>query len=350
MSFSFGKTMNSGDKETSTDTSKSTNRRQCALCGRKKILGVGWHKEGALVFCRKCWPNIDPAIEWFEARSAILYRCIGRELDQKPPLFTLLGKGQSHVRIDDGEWLTDQVIQHLSLPRGEISFEFTSLQSSIAGTVESSGGKYQVKMSKDMEDNFRAVSAILIHELMHIYLNSHGIFYKTQEEYEEATDLACVLMGFGIPMINAKKAWSVDRVALGGGGIGGGTFYHIIGYLSERQIGYAFATFLPGRNITVDELQDQIDPQCLHIVEYGVVLEHAYRDRLTTKRKALALSRQHQTQRKVYEFSCPVCFKKMAVPTDTIRRVGVLKTKCPKCHSVVHFDGEKIVKFIESLR
>ena len=67
-----------------------------------------------------------------------------------------------------------------------------------------------MKMSRDLEDNFRSVAAILIHELMHIYLNSRGIFYKTQQEYEEATDLACVLMGFGIPMINAKKAWSVD--------------------------------------------------------------------------------------------------------------------------------------------
>ena len=252
--------------------------------------------------------------------------------------------------IEDGEWLTDQVIQHLSLPRGDISFEFKSLESSIAGTVESSEGKYQVKMSRALEDNFRSVSAILIHELMHVYLNSHGVFYKTQEEYEEATDLACVLMGFGIPMINAKKAWNVDRVALGGGGIAGGTSYHIIGYLSEKQIGFAFATFLADRNMTADELKDQIDSQCFHIVTDGVALERAYRDRLTTKREALALSSQKQTQREVCEFSCPVCFQKMAVPTDTISRVGVLKAKCPKCHSVVHFDGERIVKFIESLR
>lgn len=348
--WSFGMTMNTGNNETATDTSKSTNRRQCALCGRKRILGIGWHQEDALVFCRRCWPNIDPAIEWFEARYAILHRCIGRELDQKPPLFTLLGREQSHVGVEDGEWLTDQVIQHLSLPRGDISFEFTPLKSSIAGTVESSGGKYQVKMSKDMEDNFRSVSAILIHELMHVYLNLHGIFYKTQEEYEEATDLACVLMGFGIPMINAKKAWRVDRVALGGEGIGGGTSYHIIGYLSEKQIGYSFATFLADRNITVDELQDKIDSQCLHSVTDGVALERAYHDRLTTKRKALALSGQKQTQREVCEFSCPACFQKLAVPKGTIRRVGVLKAECPKCHSVVHFDGDRIVKFIESLR
>lgn len=342
--------MNTRNNESVTATSKSTNRKQCALCGRKKILGVGWHKEDALVFCRRCWPSIDFTIEWFEARSAILHRCIGRELDQKPPLFTLLSRGQSHVRIEDGEWLTDQVIQHLSLPRGDISFEFTWLKSSIAGTVESSGGKYQVKMSKDMEDNFRSVSAILIHELMHVYLNSHGIFYKTYEEYEEATDLACVLMGFGIPMINAKRAWTVNRSALGGGGIVGGTSYHIIGYLSEKQIGYAFATFLADRNITLDEFQDQVDSQCIHIVTDGLTLERAYRDRLTTKRKALALISQQETQREVCEFSCPVCFQKMAVPTDTIRRVHVLKTKCPKCHSVVYFDGERITKFIESLK
>lgn len=343
-------TMNTGNNETAKDISKSTKRKQCALCGRKRILGIGWHQEDALVFCRRCWPNIDPLIEWFEARYAILHRCIGRELDRKLPLFALLGREQAHMGVEDGEWLTDQVIQHLSLPRGDIFFEFTSLKSSIAGTVESCGGKYQVKMSKALEDNFRSVSAILIHELMHVFLNSHGIFYKTQEEYEEATDLACVLMGFGIPMINAKKAWSVDRVALSGGGISGGSSYHIIGYLSEKQIGYAFATFLADRNIAVDEFKDQIDSQCFHIVIDGVAFERAYRDRLTTKRKALAISSQQKTQREICEFSCPVCFQKMAIPKNTIKRVSVLKTNCPKCHSVVHFDGEKVVKFTESLR
>lgn len=345
-----GKMMNAGNNKTMTGNSESTDRQRCALCGCKKVLGFGWHQEGVMVFCRRCWPNIDPAIEWFEARSAILQRCIGRELDRKPPLFTLIGRGQSHVGVKDGEWLTDQVIQHLSLPRGDISFEFTPLKSSTAGTVESSGGKWRVKMSKDLEDNFRSVSAILVHELMHVYLNSHGIFYKTQEENEEATDLACVLMGFGIPMINAKRAWSVDRVALGGEGIEGGTSYHIIGYLSEKQIGFSFATFLAERNISVDGLEDKIDSQCLHIVTDGMALERTYRDRLTTKRKALALSGQHQVEREVCEFSCPVCFQKMAVSKDTIRRVGVLKAECPKCHSVVHFDGERIVKFIESIR
>lgn len=343
-------TMNAGNNNIASESTKLTTRRQCSLCGRRKFLGVGWHREGVLTFCRRCWPNLDPDIKWFEARSAILHRCIGRELDRKPPLFTLLGRGQSHVGVKDGEWLTDQVIQHLSLPRGDISFEFTPLKPPIAGTVESSGGKYRVKMSKDLRDNFRSVSAILIHEMMHVYLNAHGISYKTQKENEEATDLACVLMGFGIPMINAKKAWSVDRVALGGEDIEGGTSYHIIGYLSEEQIGYSFATFLAERNITMNELQGNIDRQCLYIVAEGVALERAYRDRLMTKRKALALIGQQQSQREVCEFSCPVCFQKLGVSKDTIRRVGVLKAKCPKCHSVVHYDGERVVKFIESLR
>ena len=295
---------------------------------------------------------MNPTIEWFESRFAILHRCIGKVLDQKPPLFTLLDRAQSGWVVTDGEWLTRQVIRHLSLPEGEISFEFTSLEKSIAGTVERIGGKYQVKMSKDLEDNFRSVSAILIHELMHVYLNLHGIFYETHSEYEEATDLACILMGFGIPMINAKKAWNVEahRRTLGGGGITGGMSYHIIGYLSEKQIGYAFATFLADRNISVSEIEEHIDSQCLHIVTNGVALEQAYRDRLATKRNAVALVNEQQKKREVSEFSCPVCFQKMAVPTDTVRRVGVLKTHCPKCRSIIYFDGERVVKFIEYIR
>jgi hypothetical protein len=341
--------MNTENHLSSMVTNKPNNRQHCALCGCKKIIGIGWHKEADLMFCRECWPILASTIEWFEARCAILHKCIGQEVDKKPLLFTLLSKEQSHVRIEDGEWLTEKVIHHLSLPCDDISFEFISLKSSVAGTVESSGKKYQVKISKELEDNFRSVSAILIHELMHVYLNKHGICYQTQEEYEEATDLACILMGFGIPMINAKRAWNVDRTSLGGKGIEGGLSYHIIGYLSKKEIGYAFATFILNRGITLEEIKDKIDSQCLHIVTDGLGLEGIYRDRLATKHKAISLINQQENKEKMSPFSCPVCFQKMAVPTETIKRVGLLKIHCPKCHSVIHFDGKQIIKFIESL-
>lgn len=342
--------MNFKSNQINLNHDKSTNQSQCALCGRKKFIGLGWHQADSLKFCRQCWPNIDPTIEWFEERSSLLDRCIDLELKKKPPLFTLLGKDQSHVRIRDGEWLTIQVIEHLSLPRGDISFEFAPLTPTVAGTVESSGGKYHVKMSKDLEDNFRSVSAILIHELMHIFLNLHGIYYETLEEYEEATDLACVLMGFGIPLINAKKAWTVDRTSLGGEDIGAGMTFHKIGYLSEKQIGYAFATFLVSRGMPLTTVQDKIDSQCLYIVIEGLGLEQIYRDRLSIKRKAISLINQRQMQREICSFSCPVCFLEMGIPNDTLKRVGILIINCPKCKSVIHFDGKHIIKFIESLR
>jgi ribosomal protein S14/predicted RNA-binding Zn-ribbon protein involved in translation (DUF1610 family) len=331
------------------NNSGATGQQRCALCGRKRLFGLGWYQDGLLRLCRRCWPHIDPTIEWFESRYAILDSCIGNVLAKKPALFTLLGREQSHVGISDGGWLTNQVIEYLSLPKGDISFEFTTLMSSVAGTVDSSGGRYQVKMSKDLEDNFRSVSAILIHEMMHIYLNSRGVFYKTHEEYEEATDLACILMGFGVPMINSKRAWTVNRTSLGAGDEGG-TSYHSIGYLSERQIGYAFATFLADRNENVSDIQDKIDPHCLDIVTEGAALERAFRDRLAIKRKALTLIKQQQMLQDISEFACPKCFQKLAIPNKTIRRVGLVETTCPKCHSVIHFDGERIVKFIESLR
>jgi hypothetical protein len=328
---------------------ESAKQQCCASCGKKKHLGLGWHRESTLSFCRSCWPSLDPAIEWFEERYTLLQNCIGDVLIRKPPLFFLLGESQAYVTISDGEWLTEQVIKHLSLPGGDISFEFVPMKTSVAGTVEPTGGKYLIRMSRDLEDNFRAVSAILIHEMMHIYLSTHGIFYKTTQEYEEATDLACVMMGFGIPLINAKRAWKVDRVAIGRGEQRG-TSYHILGYLTEQQIGYAFGTFLAKRNITEKELLNKIDPQCWHIATDGLSLEMAFRKRLAARRKSRSIINQLHEKQSIAEFSCPVCFQKMGVPANTIARIGVLKINCPKCKSEVHFDGIKVIKFIESLK
>jgi hypothetical protein len=328
---------------------KITKSTCCALCGRKRIIGFGWYKNGLLNFCRRCWPYIDPTIEWFETRYTLLENCIGEELGEKPSLFTLLGKEHSSVSINDGEWLTDQVIQHLSLPKGDISFEFIPLQSSIAGTVTFLEGKYQVKMSKELDDNFRCVSAILIHEMMHIYLNSHGIFYKTLEEYEEATDLACILMGFGIPMLNSKRAYEVDRSSLGIGTQQGAS-YNVIGYLSEQQIGYSFANFLAKRNIKINEIQDKVDPHCMDIVTFGIALEEAYRNKLTTRHKAQTIINEKLFQREVVSFSCPICFQKFSIPKETIKRIGLIKTTCPKCKSAIHYDGERVIKYTETLR
>ncbi len=328
----------------------SKHHRRCALCDCRKIIGIGWHRTPSFAFCKRCWPYLDPTVEWFEARNEVLRNCIGQVLDQKPPLFKLLGQGQAHVKIKDGEWLTDQVIRHLSLPRGDITFEFAPLESPVAGTVEFADGKYHVRMSKALEDNFRAVSAVLIHEMMHIYLISRGISHPKPDEYEEATDLACVLMGFGIPMLNAKRAWQVDRGSLGARGGGGGTSYHIIGYLSEQQIGYAFAVFLADQNLSLEDVERRIDPQCRSLVTEGLLLERTYRGRVVARRKARDYISEHPAEQPLAGFSCPACLQKMAVPTATIQRIGILKLNCPNCRSVIHFDGTRIVRFIGSLR
>jgi len=322
----------------------------CSLCGRRRFFGFGWYKEKEIYLCPRCWPNLTPTVDWFEKRYATLQDCIGSVFAHKIKLFKPLGIEQSHVKVKDGEWLTEQVIKHLSLPDGNIKFEFKKLETTIAGTVRSIGTDYLINMSQDLQDNFRALSAILIHELMHIYLSNHGLFYKSQNECEELTDLACILLGFGIPMINAKRAWHVERGMLGGGSVEKGTSYYIIGYLSEEQIGYAFAYFISQNGISIEDVQNSIDSQCWHIVSNGIALEKSYRVKVIARRKAMQFLSDQFSKRDICEFSCPVCFLKMAVPRDTLNRIGVFKINCPRCKSEIHFDGERIIKFVESLK
>lgn len=322
----------------------------CSLCGRRRFFGLGWYKKKEINLCRRCWPNLTPTVDWFEKRFVTLQDCVGNILAHKVKLFKPLGIEQSHVKVKDGKWLTEHVLEHLSLPRGDIQFEFKKLEGDIAGTVKNTGIGYLVEMSQDLQDNFRALSAILIHELMHIYLGEHGLSYKSQDECEELTDLSCVLLGFGLPMINAKRAWHVERGVLGGAGIEKGNSYHIIGYLSEEQIGYAFAYFISQNDIPIKDVQAGIDSQCWHIVFKGITLQKSNLDKVIARRKTMQFLSEQSSKRDIREFSCPACLLKMAVPRETLDRIGIFKVNCRRCESEIHFDGEKIVRFIDSLR
>lgn len=318
----------------------------CALCARRKRLFSSWHNEGGVHLCSQCWPHLHPTAEWFEERLAVLEGCIAGALKKKISLFKLLGRCQSHVKVADGEWLTERVIEHLSLPAGDITFEFATLEGKTAGEVQTAATGYTVRMSRELEDNFRALSAILIHELMHIYLNSHGVFYKKHEEYEEVTDLACVLMGFGIPMVNAKRACQVDRTVLGDPDW---AMYYVIGYLTDEQIGYCVGSFLAQNEIDISNIRSEVDPHCWRIVTDGIALEKRSRDRVAARRKAREFLADQVVTREICNFSCPVCFQKMGIPRQTIERIGVLKTECAECGCVIHFDGQRIIKFMESI-
>ena len=202
-------------------------------------------------------------------------------------------------------------------------------------------------MSKTLEDNFRAVSAIIIHELMHIFLNANGISYKTIIEYEESTDLACILLGFGIPIINAKRAWSVERKSLGSADMEGNASYYNIGYLTESQIGYAFAIFLVERKMGFSDVKNSIDEHCWYIVQDGITLEQISSPKLKVRLDAEKLSQQKREKKEICTFSCPVCFEKLAVPKNTIEKIGIFKVECPNCKSFIHFDGQHVIKFTE---
>lgn len=321
----------------------------CSLCGKRGFFSFGWYKEKEINLCRKCWPNLPTTVDWFEKRHAILQDCIGNKFANKIKLFKTLGLEQSHVTVDDGKWLTERVIEHLALSREDIQFEFKKMAGNIAGTVKSTETGYLVEMSQNLQNNFRAVSAILIHELMHIYLRNYALVYKSQNEYEELTDISCVLLGFGLPMINAKRAWHVERGVLGGNGIEKGTSYHVIGYLSEEQIGYAFAYFIANNNILIADIKADIDPQNWHIVLDGFALEKSNIDKVIARRKAKKFLTEQFSKRNICEFSCPVCFLKIGIPRETINRIGVFKIRCHGCGTEIYFNGAKIIKFIESL-
>jgi len=332
-----------------------TPSRSCALCRRRPFLGLRafqgkWHSERGLLLCRACWPDLSPVVEWFEERNAALETCIGGSLPRRVQLFKLLTQPQAHLGVEDGQWLTERVIEHLALPGGQISFEFKELDSNMAGSVNGTPNNgYLVAMSRGLQDNFRALSAVLIHEMMHIYLGNHGLLYNSQQECEELTDLACVMLGFGVPLINAKRAWLVDRKALGVGSLRA-TGYYNLGYLTEPQIGYAFARFLMRNEIALDEVRPGIDPHCMGVVRNGVALENSHRTKVVVRRKAKEFLETNARKREIREFACPVCLLRMGVPKDTVERLGVFKLNCRQCGSEIHFDGERVVKYRASVR
>ncbi|MBU2102026.1 MAG: hypothetical protein KKF80_01380, partial [Candidatus Omnitrophica bacterium] len=115
---------------------------------------------------------MNPTVAWFEEKIEHLQISIGDVLKRKNTIFEYISKGQLRSGIDEGKRLTERVIEHLALPKRDIRFEFKKLESSVAGTVENTGLGYLVSISQELQDNFRALSAILVHELMHIYLGN----------------------------------------------------------------------------------------------------------------------------------------------------------------------------------
>jgi len=320
----------------------------CSLCNHKGIVGFRWYKKNKICLCRKCWPGLHPTVEWFENRYSVLRECVKESFKRKINLFKPLGLKEAHVGIEDSKWITERVIEHLSLPRGDINFEFKMLSTSIAGTVKFTGEGYIINISQDLQDNPRALSAIIIHELMHIYLSNQGLFCKSQT-YEELTDLACVLLGFGIPLINAKYALHAEKGVLGCGDVHE-IKYHTLGYLSQEQIGYAFAYFIHNNDIELSDVQERIDSQCWNIVQDGIYLESGYSEKVASRRKTMIFLSDQSKKKDICRFSCPVCFLKMGIPHETINRIGIFKTSCSTCGTKIEFDGKKIVRFIEGLK
>jgi len=322
----------------------------CSLCGRGNLLNIWRFRKGDIKLCGKCWPSLPPVVDWFEKRYNALQKNITNISNSNHNLFKPMGVSQSHVKVEDGEWLVDRVVEHLSLNKGEIIFEFKNLETKVAGTIQNTGTGYLVQMSEDLRDNPRALSAILIHEMMHIFLSNHNLSYTSTCELEELTDLCCVLMGLGIPLINAKQAWHVEKKVLGYKGLVGEQKYYEIGYLTQQQIGYAFAYYMTHNFLKIGDIKDSIDPQCWHIISSAYPIPVKVFERVMTRRKTAKWLREKSdidSNKNIYQFSCPVCAQKMGVSKNTVERIGILKAICPKCATEIYFDGKKIVNFIE---
>lgn len=189
--------------------------------------------------------------EWFDERFEPVPQPI------KPP--RAFFKAPSGNSITTAELVLEDIKRHMkydqpvdivpldTLPP-EYRHSYQSL-SSVAGTYQKIDETSVIRYDRELMNRPLEFINVIAHELMHAKLSGlENEIPGGVEAHELATDLGCIISGFGIFQLQAADdaGWS--------------------GYMTQQSRAYAFAVFLSRRDLGVDAVSKHLSSRCRKLV------------------------------------------------------------------------------------
>lgn len=135
--------------------------------------------------------------------------------------------------------LVRKVARRYQLNVGTIVVTFMAMPN--PGRVElHNGNDFFVELNSNLKDQPRTISAVLGHEVAHIFLHKHGLGFPETLDNEVLTDVASAMYGFGALMLD-QFVQTETRNQLPDGRVQITTHERAMGYLTPDELGWLLA-------------------------------------------------------------------------------------------------------------
>jgi hypothetical protein len=139
--------------------------------------------------------------------------------------------------------MASSILRHLRLPIGSVLVSFRNMEN--PGRVELGPDQTCIiELNSRYQDDYRDISAVLAHEVAHVYLHKKGVYFPNELENELLTDTTAAYLGFGWPCLNAFRISVSEREIQGFGGervVETTRSEEALGYLTPEEFGYVIA-------------------------------------------------------------------------------------------------------------
>jgi len=138
------------------------------------------------------------------------------------------------------KYIVNEIINHLGIIVDSVSVNFVPNLNVPAQVTSSYSNKFAIKINSSHKFKTENLTALLAHEVMHIFLNKKGLNFKDTISNEILTDTAACYLGLGVPILDAMKLEIDVRKNFTGGTVRTEktSFY---GYLKPWEYGYIIA-------------------------------------------------------------------------------------------------------------
>ena len=137
--------------------------------------------------------------------------------------------------LAEAQWTAAAMARHLGIGDARVVVAFSPLGGHVGEVELGPGPEYFVTLSPHYQDDPRDLSAVLAHEVTHVFLHRRGIRHADLARNEILTDTATLYLGLGRPML---AAYRVDVVQ---GRYTRRRTTSRVGYLSPPEMGYVLA-------------------------------------------------------------------------------------------------------------
>jgi len=211
--------------------------------------------------------------EWVDQKIGYLYFSLKNEMERtRSPFFP--------PRDFYNKWsgndfslaiMAQKILSYLNEPVGNFIVVFHSSLGDTPGvfTVTKEGQEVIFVNDKYVKDPY-AVSAVLAHEIMHLYLMSRKhIVLEDKKENELLTDLGTIYLGLGILVINGmsyKSNWFLTVIGLFAGVLYVNEQKLAFGYFEPRQYAFYLKEYFRRNNIQLKRVAKCIHPKSWHFI------------------------------------------------------------------------------------